>query len=238
MPTIETLITTTRKHVYDAWIKEDGSSEDLCLYIDSTLTSQRGTTIELQMDKISKQYYVRDGESPQFRLTARMGAHLFKIQGWPYLIGVFSQNQNALDLRVVLKRIYQKETGDKENPLFKVLFNLREHDDALLQCFPNMKRLKVSGIQGAHVREALFKGETLEESPEYQKYVKDENFGGQIRYFGVPIGEEEVIMSTFGFMYSRHGKQRMPVNIVQGILRNLLECHALVYEPTMDNFVY
>jgi hypothetical protein len=114
------------------------------------------------MDKISKQYYVRDGEPPQFRMTVRMGAHLFKIQGWPYLIVVFSQNQNALDLRVVLKRIYGQNTGDGENPLFKVLFKLRERDDALLQCFPNMKRVKVSGIQGTHVREALFKGEILE----------------------------------------------------------------------------
>jgi hypothetical protein len=237
MPTIENLLTTTGKHVYDAWMKEDGSKEDLCIYIDSIRTTQTGKTIELQMDKISKQYYVRDGEPSQFRLTARMGAHLFKIQGWPYLIGVFSQNQNALDLRVVLKRIYGQKTRETENPLFKVLFNLREHDDALLQCFPNMKRLKVIGIQGTHIREALFKGETLEESPEYQKYVKDDNFGGRIGYFGVPVGDEEVVMSTFGFMYSRHGKERMPVSIVSQILKNLIECKALVYEPTIDNFV-
>lgn len=218
---------------------EKGNSEqneNMHVYIDNITTTRSGKTVEIMMDMKSRRYFVRDEKPHQFKQTARMGAHLFKIQGWPYLMAVFAQSQNALDLRLALKQIYKKQTGEKENPLLKVLFDLREHDEALLQCFPNMKRLKVRGIHGLHVREAAFKGEALEESSEYQKYVKDPNFGGQIMNFGVPVGDETVIMSTIGRLYSTEGRQRMPVNVVFEILRNLLECHALVYEPTIDSY--
>ena len=85
----------------------------------------------------------------------------------------------------------------------------------------------------AHTLERLYLKEKFW-SPEYQKYVKDDNFGGKIEYFGLPVGDEEVVMSTHGFMYSMHGKERMPVSVVYQILKNLIECHALVYETTMD----
>ncbi len=51
----------------------------------------------------------------------------------------------------------------------------------------------------------------LEESPEYQKWVKDEDFGGRVNYFGITVGEETVVLSTTGNMYSRQGKIQRPV---------------------------
>ena len=237
LPQIETILTTTGKHVYDVWEKSGRQqNENMHIYIDKVTTTDSGKTIDLMMDVLSKPYFVRDEEPHVFKMTLRLGVHLFKKQGWPYLVGIFGRSQTATGFRIALKQIYKEKTQQKENPLLKVAFGLHEHDEALLQCFPNMKRLKVRGIQGLHVREASFKGVTLEESAEYQKYVKDPNFGGQLMNFAVPVSNETVTMSTLGNMHSSQGSKRVPVETVLEVLRNLLLCHALVYEPTIDQY--
>jgi hypothetical protein len=237
LPQIESILTTPAIHEFDVWKRGGGQQDEtMRLYIDRVKTTDWGKTIDLMMDMQSKPFFVR-GERPHvFKMTTRLNVHLFKVQGWPYLIGIFARNKTTMSLRIALKQIYKKQTGDKENPLLKVAFGLHEHDEALLQCFPNMEKLKVRGIHGLHVREASFKGITLEESAEYQKYVKDPNFGGQIMNFSVPVNNETVTMSTIGNMHSSQGGQRAPIDTVLEALRNLLLCHALVYEPTIDQY--
>ena len=53
------------------------------------------------------------------------------------------------------RRIYHDATGSADTPLFLVGFRLRDRDEALLQAFPNMKKLKVTGIQGSQVGSAV-----------------------------------------------------------------------------------
>jgi len=234
-PFAENLLTVSgSEYVYDLWEKSDGTKEELRLYIDSVLHSKLGTTIEIQLDKESPPFYVRGEEPQRFRITARMGAHIFKIQGWPLLIGIFGQYDNALDFRMAIKKIYLDQTNSTDTPMFPVGFQLREHDDALLQRFPNMKKLRVTGIQGAYVRTAVLAGDMLEESPEYQKWVRDEYRSGIVSYFGVTVGDETVVLSTYGNMYSRQGKEARPIVTVYQILKGLIECRALIYSPTLD----
>ncbi len=233
---IGNLLTSRGTYVYDTWQKDDGTEEEMKIYIDDVKDSFLGTTIELQLDKKNKAQYVRDGKVPQFRVTVSMAVHLFKQQGWPLLAGVFAQNQNALDLRAALADIYKDNTGKNDNPLYKVLFLLREREEELLRCFPNMKRLRVQGIQGSHIRDATISGDALEESAEYQKWVKNEDFRGKISYVGIPVGKEVITLSNHGFMHSKHGKEPRPISIVYDVIKGLINCRTLVYEPTLDLF--
>lgn len=236
-PFIENILTSTNsEYVYDIWKKSDDDEEELKLYIDFINNRSSGTTIDIQMDRPSSAYYVRGEDPHKFRVTVRLGAHIFKKTGWPLVIGVFGQRDNAERLRIALKKIYLNETGLEDTPVYAVGFRLRDRDENLLQAFPNMKKMKVSGIQGSQVRTAVLTGNMLEESPEYQKWVKDEDYSGRVNYFGVTIGDEMVVLSTIGNMYSRQGKNPRPVGLVEQVLQNFLDCHALVYTPTLDLF--
>lgn len=236
LPVIENILTKPAQYEYETWKKdEDSPEEKMNIYIDTVTKTKIGPRIELQMDRRSMPFFVRGAPTPQqFRITARMGAQIFHVNGWPLLIGIFGQYQSAVDLMRALYSIYKLQTGDREIPLQPVLFSLHEHDEALLKCFPNMKKLRVSRIPGAFVKTAIISGEMLEQSAEYQKWVKDEDFGGQVDYFGITVEDETVILSTQGNMYSRQGKQVMPVSVVYLVLRDLKQCNALVYDATLD----
>lgn len=232
---IEKLFTTPQKdYIYQVWEKPDGEEEDLKVYIDSFSQRNYGISVDIQMDRQSKAYHVRGKEPYRFRVTVSLGAYIFKRSGWPVIIGIFGQYENARKLRMALKRIYMDETGNNDMPLTLIFLKLRERDEDLLQVFPNMQKIKVSGIQGSQVRKAVLSGEMLQESPEYQRWVKDEDFCGTVEYFGVSVGDETVVLSTNGNMYSRQGKVLKPTGVVYQILKNLIDCNALVYFPTLD----
>lgn len=234
---IENLLTKPKTdYIYQVWEKPDGKEEELKVYIDAISQRSYGTLIDLQMDRQSRSYHVR-GEKPyRFRITVNLGAHIFKQRGWPVLIGIFGRYENARKLRMALKRIYVDETGDSDTPLNLIFLKLRARDEALLQVFPNMKKMKVTGIQGSQVRSAILSGDMLEESPEYQRWVKDEDYCGTVEYFGVSVDDATVVLSTNGNMYSRQGKIPRPIGVVHQILQNLIECNALAYFPTLDTF--
>ncbi len=238
LPVIEGILTKPSEFEYETWQRDEKSPpEKMKIYIDTVTKTSIGPKIELQMDRRSRPFYVRGEPTPaQFRITARMGAQIFHINGWPLLVGIFGQYQSAVDLTTALYYAYKLQTGEKEIPLQPVLFSLHEHDEALLKCFPNMKKLRVSRIPGDFVKTATLVGQMLEQSAEYQKWVKDQDFGGQVDYFGVTVGDQTVILSTYGNMYSRQGKQAMPVDIVHQILKDLKQCNALVFDATLDMF--
>jgi hypothetical protein len=231
---VEELFTSPKsEYIYQVWEKPDSEEEDLKVYIDLFSERKHGINVDIQMDRISKAYNVR-GERPyRFRITVSLGIYLFKQSGWPALVGIFGAYENAHKLSVALKRIYMDATGKNDVPLTPVFLKLRERDEALLQAFPNMQKMKVTGIQGSQVRKAVVSGEMLQESPEYQKWVKDEDFCGKVEFFGVSVGDETVVLSTNGNMYSRQGKVTRPTSVVFHILQNLIQCNALVYFPTL-----
>lgn len=238
LPVIETLLTTPAQHEYETWKRDANSPEEkMKIYIDSVTKTGTGPKIEFQMDRRSAPFFVRGAPGPQqFKVTARMGAQIFHVNGWPLLAGVFGQYQNAWDFTRAVYSIYKLKTAEREIPLAAVLFNLHEHDEKLLRCFPNMRKLRVSRIPGGFVKTATLSGEMLEQTSEYQKWVKDEDFGGQVDYFGVAIGDQTVVLSTRGNMYSRQGKQIMPVDVVYDVLKNLKDCNALVYDSSISSY--
>jgi len=121
-------------------------------------------------------------------------------------------------------------------PLQSVGFKLAERSDALLQVFPNMRKMKVDGIQGSQIDTAILSGYMLEESPEFQKWVKSADYSGQVSYFGISVGDETVVLSNLGNMYSRQGREPRPTSTVLQVLRGLISTDAVVYTPTLDSF--
>ena len=119
-PFAENLLTASNSsYVYETWNRPNDESEELQIYIDSISNSELGTTIDLQFDRLSPAFYVRDKEPQRFRVTARMGVQIFKVQGWPSLIGTFGQYDNALDLKNAFITVYREKTNSKDTPLFR-----------------------------------------------------------------------------------------------------------------------
>jgi len=242
-PAAETILSkASRQYLYDVWKRPSDTAEGgfidepLQLYVDSVTKGSNRTQIELQLDRESPAYYVRGAEPQRFRIKVRLGLDIFKIPGWPAMVGVYGRYDNTNKCRVALKKVYENETSQGGMPLFSVGFKLAENSDALLQVFPNMRKMRVDGIQGSQIDTAILSGVMLEESPEFQKWVKSEEYSGQVSYFGVTVGEETVVLSTFGNMYSRQGREPRPTNTVLQVLRGLISTNALVYSPTIDSY--
>jgi hypothetical protein len=242
-PLAETILSTpNKKYIYDVWKRPSNTAEGesidepLKLYIDSVSTTSSRTRIDLQLDRESPSYYVRDGEPQRYRITVRLGIDIHKIPGWPAMVCVYGRYDNANKFRGAFKRVYADQTGKGEMPLYSIGFKLTENTDSLLQVFPNMRKIRVEGIQGSQIDTAILSGFMLEESPEFQKWVKSEDYSGRVSYFGVTVGDETVVLSTFGNMYSRQGKELRPTNTVLRVLRGLISTNALVYTPTIDSY--
>lgn len=232
----ETILSQPNKeYVYDTW-KKPGSevAEPLKLYVDFVRQGPSATRIDFQLDRESPAYFVRDAEPQRFRITVRMAIDIYKVAGWPAFVGIYGKDDNVKKFKSAFKSIYYKETGTPDNPFWLVGFKLAEKSDDLLAVFPNITKMKVDGIQGSQIDSATLKGYMLEGSPEFQKWVKSEDYSGLVNYFGVTVGDETVTLGQYGNMYSRQGKDTRPSNTVLQILQGLMGCSAMVYQKTMD----
>lgn len=239
-PFAEELLTKpTSEYVYETYPKEDETTDNLLLYVDTIQRlSQLGTLAEVQMDRLSPPYYVRGEEPVRIKVTVKLGVHVFTHTNTnlPPMVGIFGQTENVSRFRVAFTKVYREKTDTVSNPLFPTGFKLHEQDQELLKRFPNMKKLRVDSIQGGNVRSAVLTGDMLEDSPEYNRYVKDSDRRGVVSYFGITVGDETVILSTNANMYSRQGKEARPVRTVYHILQSLHESNALTFFPTLDIF--
>jgi len=221
---------------YDTILREDDDDLDLNLYIDTRTQNSQGTLFELAIDLLSPPFYARNKEPQRVVLTARLGLQIFNLEGWPYLVGVFASQQNCDLFRYAMTKIYADQSGERSRVLDRVVFRLRENEECLMNRFPNMKQLAVDQINDAHIRKAVIKGESLEESPLYEQWVLSGDSGGRVLYFGINVRGETVILGTLGNMYSRQGSTRFPIDTVQQLVGGLLQCRAMMYQSEITSY--
>jgi len=223
------------EYVYDEY-----SGNELMVYFDHHQETEYGPFLEVQLDILSPPYYLRNRPSQRVPVTVNLAMQFFRHSGWPNLVGVFGQRSNADKLRWALREIYgnaaELEGLDRIHLLNQVIFRLREQEECLNSRFPDMKELSVEGLSDYNIDKAVLKGHSLEEHPLFDEWVRDALRSGQVRHFGFFVRNETVIISTFGNMYSRQGRERAPFGTVGSVLRNLLECEAVQYQSSIDQF--
>lgn len=216
--------------------------EDMNLYVNEIRRiSEIGSLFEIELDVLSKAFYVRDREEPrQVRITARIALFVFEVPGWPSIIAIFASKPIVGSLYRALHKIYAEraKSQDLKPILSRVLFSLREKESCLMKVFPDMKRIKIDKIDDMGLQTATLVGHSLEQHPLYEQWVKSEVFGGKVQYFGLVVDMQTVVINSAGSMWSRQGFEKRPVQTINRILTALYDCRAMTFQMTLTNPEY
>lgn len=234
----EMLMSIGEDYTYDYYTDEYyNMSYELKFYIDNIMSYGRTKVILCEIDILSKQFYVRDGPARRIKITNGLAISKFNVEGWPSLIGVICSKGLAYRLRYAMQNIYERQMKERIDVFMPIRFNLRERWESLTSIFPDMKKFAAKQISDIHVREAKIKGEELEYSREFDKWILNDEIGGIVKYFGVFVSGETVHLGTDGNMYSYQGHDEYPIPTIYRILDGLINCKAISYQSSLKEFL-
>jgi len=214
-----------REYVY----KDNIKGHKLTFYIRSRHQNGYGQLIEIEVDDLLR-LYNRERGTYHAKITFDMTLQIFQREPVNNFIAVFGNSQRVRIFRIQFTEVFRREKRTPELPLVSIRFLLRERESCLRNEFPDMREISVSNIRDMYVRGAVIRGSLLEESPEYSKYILDEEIGGIIRHFGITvrdIRERVIILTSDGRIYTRMGRESVEVDTVYMILDKLKRCDAI-----------
>jgi len=201
----------------------------LTFYIQSGRQNKYGQLIEIAVDDLLK-LYNREKGTYYTKITFNITLQIFQREPVNNFVAIFGNSRQVRIFRMQFTEVFRREKRTPEFPLFSVRFLLRERESCLRKEFPDMREINVSNIRDMYVSGVVIKGSFLEESPEYSKYILDEEIGGIVRHFGITsrdIKERVIILASDGRIYTRMGREPVEVDTVCMILSKLKQCDAV-----------
>jgi len=219
------------------------------MYVDKIQRAIRGVQIPIIDLDVPVYLFTREKGTSLAKKTVRFQVCIFeKPLQISNMIGVFCNDNVARIFKRALREIASQKVRlasmsdeiQKITPLLPVRFLLREREDEIRKYLPNVRAFSVKKIKDLHIRSASIRGVELENTSEYQRFVKDVIVGGQLSYFGVPVRDRVYNMTGRGGagtakIWTRQGRQlpnELPeVDVVSAILSVLNSSQALsVYQ--------
>jgi hypothetical protein len=210
--------------------------KNLYLYIDNIQTTSYGKEIKVCVDK-PIQISNREEGQVLVKETVELNVCLYeKPDELSNFLAVFSSTENARHFGYVMRLLVSKkvqESGQFPNlvvvqPMLPVRFRLSGKEKELSKYFSNVKELSVKNIKDIYIHHASLRGNYLEQSSEYQKYVRDMQISGDINYYGITFRDRVIMLSSEGKMWTRQGKSEVEPDAIEEILKILQNCNAVI----------
>jgi len=230
---VKDIIARKGEYLYD---KVD--DKNLYFYIDSIQTTSYGKEIKVYVDK-PIQISNREEGQILVKETVELNVCLYeKPDELSNFLAVFSSTENTRHFGYAMRLLVSKkvqESGQFPNlvvvrPMLPVMFRLSGKEKELSKYFSNTKELSVKNIKDMYIHRASLKGNYLEQSSEYQKYVRDMQISGDINYYGITFRDRVIMLSSEGKIWTRQGKNEIEPNVVEEILKILQSCNAVIFE--------
>lgn len=227
---VKDIMTHKGEYVYD---KID--SKNLYFYIDGFQATLYGKIIKIYVDK-PIQIFNREEGNVLVKETTSLNVCLYeKPTEISNFLAVFSSAENIRWFGYAIRMLVSekvRKSGQFPNlimvrSILPVRFRLKGKEKELSKYFSNIRELSVRNIKDIYVHRASLGGSFLEQSGEYQKYIRDVEVSGDINYFGITLRDRVIMLSSEGKIWTRQGKSEVEPNVVEEILKILLNCNAI-----------
>jgi hypothetical protein len=227
---VKDVMTHKGEYIYD-----NIDNKNLYFYIDGFQITSYGKIIDVNVDKPIRIFNREEG-TILAKETISLDVCLYENP--PELsnfLAVFSSAESIRWFAYAIRLIISEKVRESRQfpnmimvrPLLPVRFKLKGKEKELSKYFSNVRELSVRNIKDMYVHRANIGGVFLEQSGEYQKYVRSMDVSGDVNYFGVTFRDRVIMLSSEGKIWTRQGKDEVELNVVEGILKILLNCDAL-----------
>ena len=227
---VKDIMTRKGEYIYD---KID--NKNLYFYIDGFQITSYGKIVDVHVDKPIRIFNREEGMVIVKETTSLKVCLYEKPEEISNFLAIFSSAENIRYFVYAIRLLVSekvRESGQFPNlimvrPILPVRFKLKGKEKELSKYFSNIRELSVRNIKDMYVHRANIGGVFLEQSGEYQKYVRSIEVSGDVNYFGVTFRDRVIMLSSEGKIWTRQGKNEVELNVVESILKILLDCNAL-----------
>ncbi|MGC9086963.1 MAG: hypothetical protein ACP5IT_12295 [Thermoproteota archaeon] len=226
---VKDIIASKGEYAYD---KID--EKTLYFYIDNIQTMQHGKIIKVGVDKPFQVSNREEGKVLVKETVSLTVCFYDEINGISNILAVFGSGENVSSFKYAMRMIVSERVKESKQfpnlvvvpPILPIGFRLKGKEKELSKYFSNIRELSAKNIKDLYVHRASIGGSFLEQSSEYQKYVRASDVSGDISYLGVTFKDRVIMLSSEGKIWTRQGKEEVEFSTVEEILKILQTCGA------------
>ncbi len=208
------------------YLYETKNDIPLKFYIKNVEGNELGKMVYVDFDHMITAYNREEGNF-QVKISIPMQVQVYETN--PEIAnftGLFANSLTVTNFRKALST-YTSNHFEYDNPLHEVKFYLKEKETELRKIFAGLQQVSVEGARDSYISNVTFRGNTLQDTPEYQKYVLDDALSGSVKFFGLNVNSRTIIVASDGTIYTRQGVRPADYLTVKAILMGLVACQAI-----------
>ena len=179
-------------------------TKDLAIVIKNRFKNSYGTGITIWIDHI-KILIDREEAENAVRYYEIYEMQLMENNNFDNHLFIFGQKHidNKI-IRAIHKRLKKTEDDSPPQPLRLVRVSLKGKIDEIMKSYPNLQHFCIKDILEERTKDIVVKGNMLEETDLYERFVKDEEISGNVNFLGIRLEHGKIIyVGSDGSVFSR-----------------------------------
>ena len=196
-----------------------------------------GKKIDLYLDRI---VFVptRDEEKKPIKITPVFSMQLFEgKKHFENFLAIYGNKAIDYSIRNALMKYLENETKMSLDSLILVKPDFGKLKE-LVNEFPNLQQFCVKDVGDDQIDDIILKGNTLEKTPNYSRYVVNEHTKGDLNFVGLSNNNRIIYVGRDGSFYSREKFNRSNVEeLIYTFLCRMDKIKVLKYRDILDNYL-
>jgi hypothetical protein len=191
-------------HPYGSFESRDENLE-LSLVIRNRFQNNYGSEIKFWIDQILC-LYDREKKEQHVRYVKTYDLQLIegKSDFSNYIIVFGPKIIDSYLTKAIKNYLREQEKDDTPDPLILSKIDLKANLDSLMKEFPNLQHFCIRDIPDEKTKGIIVRGNSLEETDVFDRFVKDIDTSGEVNYLGITTEFGKLIyLGTDGSVYSR-----------------------------------
>ncbi|MGD1836632.1 MAG: hypothetical protein ACPKPY_01055 [Nitrososphaeraceae archaeon] len=210
-----------------------GSGKDqLKLYIEiqNMMDNDYGQEIQLRIDHYTR---LKDRENPDQIVRFYKDYQIQLIENKRHFkdcVIIFGPKEIDSSIIKAIKNSIQKDGEKLQDPFIQIRIDINSKIDKFTKEFPNLQHFCISNIPDDKMKRVVVRGQNLEETDLFERFVVDKTTSGPINFLGIVTEFGKVIyIGSDGSIYSRMGFEKEDVvKIIYNLLEKLKKIDVII----------
>jgi hypothetical protein len=223
----ELFFTSNNKHTYDEIEKKDGTKIYLNIYLEPLEDDEYGKISKISID-VPHYFYNRDEGSVAIKQTVTTFIRTYDSKNGE-LLAILSPKWLTSRVLSAIKIVSKRTESLVDELLVPMIIKLGEREEELKTEFFEVRRFWMGDIPDLYIRGAGISGVRLQESPEYEKYIR--RMSGKLMSIVYKWGGYTILLTSDGliFSYSDFENEHVGYSFFKNMITKLDRVNA--FEP-------
>ena len=228
---------TNIPHRYGEYTTDTGEKFDLFIVINQRIENSYGFLLKIFIDQVVN-IYDRDKGKQELRYYKEYEVQYLTEK--PYFknhIIIFGPKNIDIFLRRAIYYYLQNYMQTVPDFLRLLLVDLKSNLDSIMNAYPDLQHFCIKDIPDDRTKDVVVKGNQLEQTDIFNRFVKDEDTSGDINFLGMSLIDGRIIyVGSDGSLYSRfYFKLDEKIRVIYDLYSKFKKIKAFV--NNLDNYI-